>query len=336
MSPSLRPAHLLLSWDGVINVQGEARPGLGEAVVIDDQGKDVLLRWDPVVIVALREMLDHSRVRAFWLPTNGHLVPDRWGEVVGLPGIENAAALPGDRGSLPRSSLSWTTWKAEAALRHVEDSGNVMWIDAHIDDALPAGIVKTGRTSGLRCMIPDSSVGLTMTHITEIQRWATEVAGRNPHRSKDLLRIDAGAADTGARAQEIRDSAARDIEATVTETRTKYRRVCLSADDVAAMLQLSPTAISAALADDALYCERIDSDDVFPPWQFADGMTIPGLPAVLRARPTALRGPTLHGWMTTAKPTLRLAAETVSPREWLRRGHDIRTITRLLSTFGYR
>lgn len=335
MSPTTRPAHLLLDWDGVINVRGEARPGLGEAFVIDDQGEDVLLRWDPVVIDALREILNHSHVRAFWLTANGHLVPDHWGDVVGLPGIANAAALPGGRGYLPRSPLAWTTWKIEAALRHIEDSGNVMWIDAHINDTRTAGITESGRTSGLRCIIPDCSLGLTMAHIVEIQGWVAEFCDSDPHGSTGLLRTVAKTAVAAAQAQEIRDSAAIDIEAAVTETRMRYRRMCLSADEVAAMLRLTSTAVSAAIADDALYCERIGSDDLFPPWQFADGTTIRGLPAVLRAKPAGLRGPTLHGWMTVAKPTLHLAAETVSPREWLRRGHDVTTITRLLSAVGH-
>ncbi|ROR28863.1 hypothetical protein EDF63_3455 [Curtobacterium sp. JUb34] len=336
MSATNRQAHLLLDWDGVINVEGNERPGLLEAVVTDRHGEDVLLRWHPAVVDELREILSRSRVRAFWLTTNNHLVPDHWGDVVGLPGIENAAALPDGHGYPPRSPLSWTTWRAAAALRHVEDSGNVMWIDAHIDETLTAGISEMGRTSGLRRIIPDSSVGLSMAHIAEIQCWVAEISGENPHGSRGMFSSDWEAAVTAAQAREIRESAARDVEAEVAETRAEYRRICLSTDEVAAVLHLSPTAISAALADGALYCERIGSEDVFPTWQFAEGRTIAGLPAVLRARPEGLRGPTLHGWMTTAKPTLRLAAEIVSPREWLRRGHDVRTITGLLSTFGYR
>jgi hypothetical protein len=129
MSPANHPAHLLLDWDRVINVEGEGRPGLVEAVVTYDHGEDVLLRWDPVVVDALREILSQSRVRAFWLTTRGHLVPDQWGDVIGLPGIKsssNAAALPGGHGYPRHSPPSSTTWKAATALPHLEDSENVM------------------------------------------------------------------------------------------------------------------------------------------------------------------------------------------------------------------
>jgi hypothetical protein len=173
--------------------------------------------------------------------------------------------------------------------------------------------------------------------------WVREYEGRE--RSSGGHSLSSGQAayliETGEFTHESLDSSRAAIargELAEQERRTRQEGIdaSLTTEAVAIRLGVDFADVETRRARGDLFAFVADGETRYPTWQFTDDPqkpVLPGIAQLLPALPDDWHPAGILAFMTTAKSSLRMGDEQVTPQQWLLRGGDPRTLTGILDSF---
>lgn len=129
--------------------------------------------------------------------------------------------------------------------------------------------------------------------------------------------------------QEVAEAVASEMAA-----RALIDTTALTAEQVAARLNLPVSTVLLHAADRELYSYSEERGRKFPEWQFtaAGRSVIPSLGSVLAALPVDLHPRTVAGFFLTTQPDLVSRGTPVSAKEWLEAGMPIDPVVQLAAS----
>ncbi|HEX3603700.1 MAG TPA: hypothetical protein VHU43_06380 [Steroidobacteraceae bacterium] len=108
-----------------------------------------------------------------------------------------------------------------------------------------------------------------------------------------------------------------------------------STGQAAKYLKVDASRVRQRLREHSLFGIDYDGEKRLPRFQFERGQIIPGLREVISALPKDLNPLDVAEWFLSANPDLEIEAQEagLSPREWLLRGHSVRSVVAIARGF---
>lgn len=125
-----------------------------------------------------------------------------------------------------------------------------------------------------------------------------------------------------------------EVLALETTARALMDASALTAEQVAARMNMPVSTVLLYTADRSLYSYSEERGQKFPEWQFtaAGHAVIPSLDSVLAALPVDLHPRAVAGFFLTAQPDLVLRGTPVSAKEWLEAGRPVDPVVQLAAS----
>jgi len=149
--------------------------------------------------------------------------------------------------------------------------------------------------------------------------------------------IASGAFTEEALAETEAQIAAGELDRLIAQTRQGVILDSLSADEVSALLQRSPSRVSHRVAEPSLYSFQVGRSRRFPKWQFTATGELPGLARIVPAIPEGTHPASVDGFMRNPSPALVVQGDVErSPVDWLTEGGLVDDVVEILQQWAWR